>query len=29
MVHYDYCGEEAFRTDDEVKDFVRKALGWS
>jgi len=24
MVHYDYCGPEAFRTDEEVLEFIRK-----
>jgi len=25
MVHYDYCGPEAFRTDEEVNDFIRRS----
>ncbi len=29
MVHYDYCGPDAFRSDDEVRDFVRKARSWT
>jgi nitroreductase len=29
MVHYDYCGPEAFRTDGEVQDFIRKARTWT
>ena len=31
MVHYDYCGEEDFRTDEEVNDFVQEdqGLGYS
>jgi nitroreductase len=29
IVHYDYCGPEAFRTDEEVKDFIRKARTWT
>jgi len=29
MVHFDHCGPEAFRTDDEVKDFIRKARTWT
>jgi 5,6-dimethylbenzimidazole synthase len=29
MVHYDYCGPEAFRTDEEVKDFIRNARTWT
>ncbi|MFC1917373.1 nitroreductase family protein [Chloroflexota bacterium] len=24
MVHYDYCGVEAFRTDEQVREFIRK-----
>jgi nitroreductase len=28
-VHYDYCGAESFRTDEEVKDFIRKARNWN
>jgi nitroreductase len=29
MVHYDYCGPESFRTDEEVRDFIRKARTWT
>jgi nitroreductase len=29
MVHYDDCGPESFRTDEEVKDFVRRARAWN
>jgi len=29
MVHYDYCGQEAFRTDEEVRDFIRKSRTWT
>jgi len=29
IVHYDYCGPEAFRTDEEVRDFARKARAWN
>ena len=29
MVHYDHCGPGAFRLDDEVRDFVRKARRWT
>jgi len=28
MVHYDYCGEEDFRTDEEVNDFVKRTRTW-
>lgn len=28
VVHYDYCGEEAFRTNEEVLDFVIKSRTW-
>jgi nitroreductase len=28
MVHYDYCGEEDFRTDEEVRDFIRRTRAW-
>lgn len=28
MVHYDYCGKEDFRTDEEVNDFVRRTRTW-
>ncbi len=29
MVHFDACGEKDFRTDEEVKDFVRKTRTWA
>jgi nitroreductase len=29
MVHYDYCGPEAFRTAEQVQDFIRKARTWT
>ena len=29
MVHYDNCGIEDFRTDEEVRDFVRRARNWT
>jgi nitroreductase len=29
MVHYDDCGVEDFRTDEEVKDYVKKARSWT
>ncbi len=29
VIHYDYCGEEAFRTDDAVRDFIRRARTWT
>ena len=29
MVHFNYCGPEAFRTDEEVRDFIRKARTWT
>ena len=29
MVHYDSCGEKAFRTDEQVRDFVRKTRNWA
>ena len=28
-VHHDYCGPESFRTDEEVRDFIRKARKWN
>jgi nitroreductase len=28
MVHYDRCGENAFRTDEQMKDFIRKVRIW-
>jgi len=27
IVHYNYCGEDAFRTDDQVRDFIKKIRG--
>jgi hypothetical protein len=29
MVHYDHCDPGSFRTDAEVKDFIRKARSWN
>jgi nitroreductase len=29
MVHYDYCGPDTFRTDEEVNDFIRRARVWT
>ena len=29
MVHYDDCGQESFRNEDEVKDFVKRARNWT
>jgi nitroreductase len=29
MVHYDDCGRKDFRSDDEVKDFVKRARNWT
>ncbi len=29
MVHRDYCGPEGFRTDEKVRDFIRKARNWA
>ncbi len=29
IVHYDDCGESDFRTDEEVRDFIRKARTWN
>ena len=26
MVHFDYCGPQAFRTDEEVRDYIRQAI---
>jgi len=28
IVHRDYFGEDDFRTDDEVKDFIKKTRAW-
>jgi nitroreductase len=29
MLHFDYCGEKAFRTDEQVRDFIRKTRNWA
>jgi len=29
MVHYDYCGVEQFRTDEEVRGYIKKARRWN
>jgi nitroreductase len=29
MVHYDYCGEGSFRTDEEVRDYIKRARTWT
>ena len=29
MVHYDYCGEADFRTDEEVNDFALRTWIWT
>jgi nitroreductase len=29
MIHYDDCGEEDFRTDEEVKEFIRRTRAWA
>jgi nitroreductase len=29
MIHYDDCGPKDFRSDDEVKDFVKRARNWT
>jgi len=29
MVHYDDCGPEDFRTDEEIRDFVKRARNWT
>jgi nitroreductase len=29
MVHFDYCGPEAFRTDEEVRDYIHRARTWT
>ncbi len=29
MVHYDYCGVDKFRTDQEIRDFIRRARKWT
>jgi nitroreductase len=28
MVHHDYCGENEFRTDEEVRDFIKRTRAW-
>ena len=28
MIHYDYCGQEDFRTDDEVNNFIVRTRNW-
>jgi len=28
MVHYDYCGPDDFRTDEEVDDYIRRTWNW-
>jgi nitroreductase len=29
IVHFDYCGPEAFRTDEEVREYIRKSRAWT
>jgi len=29
MVHYDYCGDDDFRSDEEVKDFIKRTRNWA
>jgi nitroreductase len=29
MVHFEYCGSEAFRTDEEVREYIRKSRTWT
>jgi nitroreductase len=29
MIHYDYCGNEDFRTDEEVNDFIKRTTYWT
>ncbi len=29
MVHFDDCGSDSFRTDEEVKDFIRRSRTWT
>jgi nitroreductase len=29
MVHFDYCGQEAFRTDEEVRDYIHRSRTWT
>ena len=28
MIHYDFCGKDDFRTDEEVRDFIKKNRAW-
>jgi nitroreductase len=29
LVHFDYCGHDAFRTDEEVRDYIRRSRAWT
>jgi 5,6-dimethylbenzimidazole synthase len=29
IIHYDYCGPEAFRTDEEVREYIRQSRTWT
>lgn len=29
MIHHDYCGSDDFRTDEEVRDYIRRARIWT
>ena len=29
MIHYDYCSQEEFRTDEEVNDFAKRTVTWT
>jgi nitroreductase len=29
LVHFDCCGEKAFRTDEQVKDFIKRTRNWA
>lgn len=29
MIHYDYCGVDKFRTDEEVNDFIKRSRRWA
>jgi nitroreductase len=29
MIHFDYCGPDSFRTDEEVRNYIRKARTWT
>lgn len=29
IIHYDYCGADAFRTDEEVQEYIRKSRTWT